>query len=86
MSKSRAKSRLKPTIKNELLRSEGKMGQLADAIGTHQYTVKRQIVSESPILCQPHYLTAIKKILDINYSELDMVEVYNVNEPSEISE
>jgi hypothetical protein len=79
------KSRLTPEVKSELLKSEGLMGMLADKVRTTQYTIKRQVLAESPTLCLPHYLSAIKELLGLN-DDAVICETYESTQPELITD
>ena len=79
------KSILKTPIKEQMLSRETYQGLLADVVGTQGFTIKRQLKSDSPTLCLPHYLTAIREILDLpNTAEL--TQEIEITKPHEITE
>jgi hypothetical protein len=69
MARLKTKTRLNDSVKQSLLNSERFMGALAEDVGVMGYTIKRQIIADSPILCQPHYLDVIKNILKYNTTD-----------------
>lgn len=77
------KVRLSAGVKSKLLASEGLMGMLADRVKTTQFTIKRQVLADSPQLCLPHYLKEIKDILSIGDGE-EITEMYPINQPHEV--
>jgi hypothetical protein len=77
------KVKLTEDVKARLIVSEGLMGMLADRVKTTHYTIKRQVLSDSPTLCLPHYIKEIKDILSIS-EDTEITETYPINQPHEI--
>lgn len=78
------KSKLIIEVKAQLLASDGLMGMLADKVKTSHQTIKRQLIADSPIICQPHYTNVIKDLLGIPCNR-EITESYSINQPYEVT-
>ncbi len=78
------KIRLTEETSAKMLASEGLIGMLADRVRTSHQTIKRQLLTDAPTLCLPHYVKEIKDLLGI-YANVEITETYPINEHEIVS-